>query len=169
MITKQQLQIPVSVRTRALAGLFQTFQGLTTTVGASIAALALAGPVDPAFDHLCHRLERNCAGLQAGLDAMRDSIDLLPVHAVMTRLFPNYSTYLGEQGLWSLERVAREVYESSLLTGKSEGLAYDAAHTACVAIALKQLGGQELTDLPDDVCWLIQAVLMQVKMLLYRR
>lgn len=169
MITKQQLQVPISARTRDLDGLFKTFQGLTTFVGASIAALAQAGPVDPAFDRLCHRLERDCAGLQAGLDAMRDIIDLLPVHAVITRLFPNYCTYLGEQGLWSLERVAREVYESSLLAGANEGLAYDAAHAACVALVLKHLGGQDLTDLPDDVCWLIQAVLIQVKMLLERR
>jgi len=34
--------------------------------------------------------ERGCAGLQAELDAMGDIIGLLPVHAVIIRLFPNY-------------------------------------------------------------------------------
>lgn len=169
MITEQQLAVSTSERVRHLDGLFQTFRGLTNMVSVSVTALGLTGTVDPAFDQLCHRLERDFAGLQAGLDAMRDIVNLLPVHAVITRLFPNYRAHLDEQGLWSLERVAREVYESSLLAGANQGLAYDEAHTACVATALKQLGGQELTDLPDNVCWLIQAVLVQVEMLLYRR
>ena len=160
---------PTAAQSRTLDGLFQAFQELTTSVGTSIAALALVDGVEPALDQLFHTLERDCAGLQAGLDAMRDIIDLLPVHAVITRLFPTSRSCLGEQELWSLERVAREVYESSQLAGANEGLAYDAAHAACVALALKRLGVQDLTDLPDDVCWLIQAVLVQVKMLLERR
>ncbi len=169
LITEQQCQASISAQMRSLAGLFQAFQGLTTSAGASIAGLKQTDTVEPAFDCLCHRLERDCAGLQAGLDTMRDIIDLLPIHAVITRLFPNYCAYLGEQELWNLERVAREVYESLLLAGANEGLAYDGAHAACVAHALKQLGGQDFFDLPDDMCWLIQGVLMQVKMLLNRR
>lgn len=169
MLTEQQLQAPIAARMKNLAGLFRTFQEFTDVVGASIAALGLTSTVDPAFDQLCHCLERDCAGLQAVLDAMRDIIDLLPVHAVITRLFPTYSSYLDEQGLWALERIAREVYETTLLAGATEDLAYDGAHAACVASVLKQLGGQELADLPDGLCWLIQGVLMQVKMLLCRR
>lgn len=51
----------------------------------------------------------------------------------------------------------------------NEDLAYDAVYVACVASALKHLGGQDLTDLSDAACWLIQAVLLQVKMLMERR
>ena len=129
-----------------------------------------ANPVEPEFDRLCQRLERECAGLRAGLDAMRDIVDLLPVHAVLTRLFPIYRTLMDEQELWNLERVARETYESSLSVGASGNRAYDAAHAACVAAALKPLRGQEdLLDLSDEVCWLIQGVLAQVELLMARR
>ena len=171
MMTEQPLQAPgaMSEHTRNLDGLFHAFLERTASVGTSIAALMLANAVEPEFDWLCQRLECDCAGLRAGLDAMRDIVDLLPVHAVITRLFPTYHASLDEQELWNLERVAREVYENSLLAGQNESLAHDSAHTACVATALKQVGGQSLDDLPDDVCWLIQAVLAQMRMLLVRR
>jgi len=159
----------MSVHVGALKGLYRTFQSLTASVGNSIEAFEITGDVDPAFDELCHKLERDCAGLQCGLEAIGDIIDLLPIHAVITRLFPGYCVYLDEQELWNLERVAREYYESLVLQGTPEHVAYDGAWDACIAHVLKYLGGQDLTDVPGDICWLIQGVLCQVQMLLARR
>ncbi len=65
--------------------------------------------------------------------------------------------------------MARKVYESRLFAGAGEGLAYDTEHAACEASALSLLGGQNLFDLPDEVCWLIEGMLDQVQMLLCRR
>lgn len=169
MTTTQSLQLPLSTAIKHLNELFETFQALESSFGASIAALELTCSVDPAFDHVCHRLERDCADLQTQLEAMRHSIDLLPIHAVIVRLFPGYHTYVDEQGVWELEGVGRSVFESRLKAGDSEGQACNSAHAACVAHALKQLDKQDLFDLPDDMCWLIQGILEQVKMLLSRR
>jgi len=159
----------MSARVEALKAVYQAFQSLTAAVGNSLAALEMTGDVDPAFDELCHWLERDCAGLRCGLETMRDIIDLLPIHAVMTRLFPTYCLYLDEQELWNLERMAREYYESLVLQGVPEQVAYDGARDACVSEVLKRLGRHDLSDIPDDICWLIQAVVFQVKMLLARR
>lgn len=160
----------------SLLGLDRTgnaFDHFALSIVAKVQQLKKEGqlsPVSPSFDTTCAELERLCGDAQETLAVLLATTQLLPIHTVVTQLFPRLPVALNEQDLWDLEGTARKAYaQARMLVRASEDVARATAKVACVNWVLQRQGGEDLLDLPDGLVQLIECVLDQVGHRAFRR
>lgn len=150
-----------------------TFDRFALSIVAKVRQLKKTGqlsPVSPGFDTACAELERLCSDAQESLALLLATTQVLPIHAIVTRLVPQLPLEMNEQDLWDLEATARKAFARARIVARaSENVACAVAQVACVNWVLQRQGGKDLLDLPDDLVQLIECVLDQVGHRSFRR
>lgn len=107
------------------------------------------GDLSLTFEELCLKASGFCALLLAELTGLQQVMSVLPLHAMLVRLFPRLEEGLSEALLLSLEWCAIASLSESLAAGVPRHAAEDRAYRACEQLARSHLGDEQLAGCAD--------------------
>lgn len=142
-----------------IAGLAQLDEWL-----GEIARIRREGDLSLAFEALCLKASAFCAPLVAELAGLQQVISILPLHAMLIRLFPRLAEE-SEALLFSLEWCASASLSEALAAGVPRHAAEDRAYRECEQLAQRHLGDAKLVQCAD----LLRSMVVYASMAALRR
>jgi len=140
------LSLPAASIDAVMAGLAQLDECLS-----AIERIRREGDLSMAFEELCLKASGFCASLVAELADLQRVISVLPLHAMLVRLFPHMEEYGSEALLYSLEWCAIASLSEALTAGVPRLAAEDRAYRACEQLALRYLDETQLHAFADKL------------------
>jgi hypothetical protein len=123
------------------------------------------GDLSLSFEALCLKASAFCAPLVTELVGLQQVISVLPLHAMLIRLFPRMEEGISEVLLFSLEWCVMASLSESLAASMPRNAAEDRAYHECEQLAQRHLGDIQLVEYADT----LRSMVVYASMVVQRR
>ena len=123
------------------------------------------GDLSLSFETLCLKASAFCTPLVTELIGLQRVISVLPLHAMLVRLFPHMEESIAETLLYSFEWCVMASLTESLAASMPRNAAEDRAYHECEPLAQRHLGDVKLAECAD----LLRSMVVYASMVVQRR
>jgi hypothetical protein len=157
---RELLSLPSSSVDVMMTGLAQLDEWLR-----DIQCIRREGDLSFTFEELCLKASAFCVPLVTELVGLQRVISVLPLHAMLVRLFPRIEEGMSEALLFSLEWCIMASLSESLAASMPRNAAEDQAYHEGTRLAQRHLGDMKLAECAD----LLRSMVMYASMVVQRR